>query len=402
MILKSMARKTATFGQLAGYMDRKADPRYAHLWNLDLPPGSAREEVVRRFAENDLHLKSRKGGNRLYHEILSMKRAQGVPLDRQKEVLHDLASKWLAERAPGQLGYARMHVEHGHLHYHIMLSAGDAGRANPVRLPRAEFSRMQRDLESYCVQRFPEMGTGRVYARGPLERPRTPRTKEDALRRRAGVQTDRSRLSDMLRESFARARNGRELADALGAFGVAVHSRGENVTFGFNGRRWRLRTLGVEEEYRALARRLDSKEVPMGKDAGKGKEAPEGGKKPQGKGVWRSVWGGVRGEAAHMADFGKALLFGADWIKSVPKKPWQRKPLDGKDPADAVREADVERLRARAAELEVELERARRERAEAELRAAERERRQREFEEWDRKRQERERERGRDGPDIGP
>lgn len=396
MILKSMARKTSSFGQLSGYMDRKADPRFAHLWNLDLPPGASREEVVRRFEENDRSLRSRKGGNRLYHEILSLKRAQGVPLDRQKEALHDLASKWLAERAPGQLGYARMHVEHGHLHYHIMLSAGDAGRANPARLPRAEFSRMQKDLEAYCVQRFPELGVSPVYGRAPAERPRVPRTKEDALRRRAGVQTDRARLSGMLRESFARARNGRELADALGSFGVAVHSRGENVTFGFNGRRWRLRTLGLEDEYRALARRLDSKEVPMGKDAEKGREVPGGEKKPRGRGVW----GGWRGEAQHLAEFGKALLFGADWIKTTPKKPWQRKPIDGKDPADAVREADVERLRARAAELEAELERARRERAEAELRAAESERRQKEFEAWERRRQERER--GRDGPDRGP
>jgi hypothetical protein len=306
LILKSMARKTATFGQLAGYMDRKADPRYAFYWNLEVPYGASREEVVRSFETNDLLLKARANGNRLYHEILSLKSVEGLPLDRQKAILHDLASKWLAERAPGQLGYARMHVEKGHVHYHIMLSAGERGRERPVRLPRAEFARMQKDLEAYAMQRFPQLGVEKRYGRAPAERVRRPRQREDAMRRRTGGGSDRERAADVLREAFARARDGRELADALSSCGFTVHQRGDTVSFGHGGKRYRLRTLGLEADYRRLAERLAA---GKGKDMGTVRKTVE------------KVGAALAREPANFAkeaaNLGKALLFGADRYRSL-------------------------------------------------------------------------------------
>ena len=324
MILKSMARKTATFGQLAGYMDRKADPRYAFYWNLDAPYGSSREEVVRLFEINDLLLKGRANGNRLYHEILSLKRAEGLDPERQKAILHDLVSKWLAERAPGQLGYARMHVERGHVHYHIMLSANERGRDRPVRLPRAEFSRMQKDLEAYAMQRFPQLGVERRYGRDPKDRPRAPRQREDARRRRTGTPGDRERAAEVLREAFARARDGRELGEALAACGFRVHQRGDSVSFEKGGRRYRLRTLGLEPEYRQLAERMSA-----GRRGMRMPDSP----------IVDALASEPENFAKEAANVGDALLFGADRYRS----------LDRQSQEDARRAADKERADAVAA-----------------------------------------------------
>jgi len=346
LILKSMARKTATFGQLAGYMDRKADPRYAFFWNLEVPYGASREEVVRSFETNDLLLKARANGNRLYHEILSLKSVEGLPLDRQKAILHDLASKWLAERAPGQLGYARMHVERGHVHYHIMLSAGDRGRERPVRLARAEFARMQKDLEAYAMQRFPQLGLEKRYGRAPAERVRRPRQREEALRRRTGTASERERAAGVLREAFARARDARELGDALTACGFAVRQRGDTVSVEHGGRRYRLRTLGLEAEYRRLAERFAA-----GRD-GMGRAREAAGK------VGDALAREPENFAKEAANLGDAFLFGADRYRSLDSE-------RGKEPPDPALAAELERLRAEAAKPASEKARTERARAEA-------------------------------------
>lgn len=345
MILKSMARKTATFDQLAGYMDRKADPRYAHYWNLDVPYGAPREEVVRGFELNDLLLRSRSNGNRLYHEILSLKRADGLALDRQKDMLHDLAGKWLAERAPGQMGYARMHVERGHVHYHIMLSAGERGSDRPARLPRAEFARMQRDLEAYAMQRFPQLGVERRYGKAPAERSRLPRQREDAMLRRTGGGSDRERAAGVLREAFARAKDGRDLADALAACGFTVHQRGDSVSFGHAGRRYRLRTLGLEADYRRLAERLSAGNEKGGRVGGIGKTVEK---------VGEALGDEPRNFAREAANLGDAVLFGADRYKSLEREDRERATRD-REKAAAERD---ERQREKAAAEREEQERA--------------------------------------------
>jgi hypothetical protein len=345
VILKSMARKTPTFGQLAGYMDRKADPRYAHFWNLDVPYGASREEVVRGFELNDLLLRSRSNGNRLYHEILSLKRAEGLSVERQKDILHDLAAKWLAERAPGQLGYARMHVERDHVHYHIMLSAGERGRDRPVRLPRAEFARMQKDLEAYAMQRFPQLGVERRYGKTPAERTRRPRQREDAMRRRTGGGSDRERAAGVLREAFARARNGRELADALAACGFSVHQRGDSVSFGHAGRRYRLRTLGLEADYRRLVERLSAEKTKGGRMGGIGKTVEK---------VGEALGDEPRKFAREAANLGDAVLFGADRYKSLDREDRERATRE-REKAAAERD---ERQREKAAAEREEQERA--------------------------------------------
>lgn len=338
-----MARKTPTFGQLAGYMDRKADPRYAHFWNLDVPYGASREEVVRGFELNDLLLRSRSNGNRLYHEILSLKRAEGMTVERQKDILHDLAGKWLAERAPGQLGYARMHVERDHVHYHIMLSAGERGRDRPMRLPRAEFARMQKDLEAYAMQRFPQLGVERRYGRSPAERTRRPRQREDAMLRRTGGGSDRERAAGILREAFARARDGRELADALAACGFSVHQRGDSVSFGHAGRRYRLRTLGLEAEYRRLSERLSKEKEKDGRMGIIGKTVEK---------VGEALAKEPANFAKEAANLGDAVLFGADRYRSLDRADAERSGRErAPDPAGATGQPEGKDAAERAEEL---------------------------------------------------
>lgn len=75
MIIKSMSRKDPSFGQLVAYMsDEKSDRAFDlhhHVFTRD--PG----DIAAEFEENARLLGKRKGGNYLFHEILSLDIAGG-------------------------------------------------------------------------------------------------------------------------------------------------------------------------------------------------------------------------------------------------------------------------------------------------------------------------------------
>ena len=125
MIVKSMSRKVPSFGQLIGYIDRDEgqEPyRIRHnVWGRD--PDLIRAE----FEQNGDLLAKRKNGVYLYHEIISITRAKGVGLARQKTALREIAERYIAERCPDNLVFGNLHEDQEHsLHYHLIISANPA------------------------------------------------------------------------------------------------------------------------------------------------------------------------------------------------------------------------------------------------------------------------------------
>ena len=91
MIVKSMARKTASFGQLIDYMNsNKADETYHLYQNLY---HHRLEDIQAEFETNAQLIQKRKNGNILYHEILSITKAQNLSDAEQKALLKNIASR---------------------------------------------------------------------------------------------------------------------------------------------------------------------------------------------------------------------------------------------------------------------------------------------------------------------
>jgi hypothetical protein len=139
------------------------------------------------------------------------------------------------------------------------------------------------------------------------------------MRRRTGGGSDRERAAGVLREAFARAKDGRELADALAACGFTVHQRGDSVSFGHAGRRYRLRTLGLEADYRRLAERLSAANEKGGRVGGIGKTAEK---------VGEALGDEPRNFVREAANLGDAVLFGADRYKSLEREDRERATRD--------------------------------------------------------------------------
>ena len=164
MIIKSLSRKSASFGQLFDYMNRATLKGDALTWNLH---GQNRSQILEDFYQNASQLRSHALGNSLYHEILSLKHCPSVSLERQQKALYDLANKYLSSRGKDLLGYGRIHIEKGHLHMHVMLSANSLNSSKRHRLTKAEFQKIQQQCELYIQQAYPDLAQPSVYAKEP-------------------------------------------------------------------------------------------------------------------------------------------------------------------------------------------------------------------------------------------
>lgn len=267
MIVKSMSRKTPSFGQLLAYMTipERTGPAVTHNLAADAQDIDA---VHREFLDNYRYLPPRKSGNVLYHEILSFAdhdRANVTP-----SILEDMTRKYLDLRAPFALAFAQAHFEETDCpHVHIMISANKVGSHHRVSLSRAEFAKVKHDLEAYQRQRYPFLEHSVVFERSnpKNKKQRSPirqRRRESERARRLAKQgcqepSQKERVRDLIAQQLATARSGKAFFQRLKNLGLLLYKRGRHVavqdlagrcgaSLG-KGRRYRLKTLGLEEAF---------------------------------------------------------------------------------------------------------------------------------------------------------
>ena len=146
MIVKSMARKSPGFAQLLRYLDKPGETIPAFLHNFRTSPAE-QVNVLGQFLENARFLPPRKGGNILYHEVLSFSKDSALFLT--VPLIEDLAGRYLDMRAPYALAYAKVHAQSACPHVHLVLSANDLESEKRIRVSRAEFGRIKKELERY-------------------------------------------------------------------------------------------------------------------------------------------------------------------------------------------------------------------------------------------------------------
>ena len=165
MIIKSLSRKKPSFKQLISYFhneqDLKEDDKTIishNLFNF-----ADKEEVLQIFDKNSKNLKFRKNGVFLYHEIISLPQQKDINIKRQKQILKNIAEYYLTKRAELQLAYGLIHEEKDHLHCHLMISSNEINSDKRERLSKEEFSRIQKEIESYKIEKFPELDDKILY-----------------------------------------------------------------------------------------------------------------------------------------------------------------------------------------------------------------------------------------------
>lgn len=260
MIIKSVTRKQASFGQLLDYLERgRPDERFRFHHNLY---SNRREAVREEFEENAQHLKQRQGGVFLYHEILSIKKTQKISELLQKERLFEIAKNYLLSRAPRSLAYGVLHDDKGaHLHYHLMISANEVGRSERIRLSKSQFAEIKTQLELWVLERYPELEQTRVM--GKVASGEKLSRAGGELKRRTGKTPERDDLKERLRSIFRLSEDRGDFFTLLERAQVRIYARGQSIGFEDlkTGRKHRLKTLGLEGEFAEVNARISRREL---------------------------------------------------------------------------------------------------------------------------------------------
>ncbi|WP_121097393.1 relaxase/mobilization nuclease domain-containing protein [Roseinatronobacter ekhonensis] len=255
MIIKSMSRKAPTFGQLAAYIGRSAerDAGTAFVRNL-YSDGADRSAVVDQFSENYRYLPARKGGNALYHEVIVLEPQQHLPGSEVEAMLHQLAEEYCSRRAPHQLAWGQVHHDTEFPHIHLMISANAVRSDRRVRMDRTYFAGVQRDLERWRAEHLPELRTRVVY--GKEHEKQTPRqpVQEGEMVRRTNTPSRKQQVHDHVKVTIIAATDRTDFERRLGQTGLGLYQRGQTVGVvdQATGKRYRLKTLGLDAAFRSL------------------------------------------------------------------------------------------------------------------------------------------------------
>ena len=251
-----MSRKKGDFVKLFEYMEKEAEPNLRLSRNLyDLE----KEKVLNVFCRNHEFLKERKNGNSYYHEIISLEKNEKIPRKRQKEILYDLANKYLEKRAGDHLCYGVIHNDREHLHAHLMISSNEKYREKRRRLSQGEYTEIQRELEEYRLAKYPELETGRLFDREKKRKLQSSKSVDREYRHklRTGEESRTDRVRRKTGEALALSYGEKDFVEKLRVAGLEYYKRGETVGVvdlegleaGKKNCKYRLKRLGLDEEF---------------------------------------------------------------------------------------------------------------------------------------------------------
>ena len=286
MIIKSMSRKVPSFGQLLGYIDREAGGEaYTLRHNLR---GRDHQSIEQEFSRNADLLQQRRGGTYLYHEIISISRAQGLAAELQKARLLEIVQEYVAARCPENLVYGGLHQDKDHsFHFHLMISANRVNDPKRLRLDKQQFRDIQVRLEAHVLQTFPELEQKLAIGK---RSDRKLKQAEVELERRTGERPQRDPVLSRIREALEASRDHDSLRSALGRENLELYIRGKNlgVIDLETGKKHRLNTLDpelmpafetrllkVEAEPKELKREAKDREVKEAAPENKKDTVPE-------------------------------------------------------------------------------------------------------------------------------
>lgn len=265
-----MSRKHPSFAQLIDYIEREFKLKSRQFSIHHNTYSRDREALKEEFMENARSLRFRKNGVYLYHEVLSMTRSHHLEEDKQKATLRTIVGEYLNARGRNHLAYAVLHEDTDNLHFHIVLSANEAGDTERKRLSKAEFSHIQTSLERWVLQTHPELEQKAVFHQNQTPEERAERqAKQDQkshlsnrgeeLKRRGGKTTERDDMQERLADIFMSATDPRHFGELLDRAGLKLYQRGtQHGVIDQDGNKYRFARLGLADAWKVLDEKMKS------------------------------------------------------------------------------------------------------------------------------------------------
>ncbi|MFI3222674.1 MAG: relaxase/mobilization nuclease domain-containing protein [Methylococcaceae bacterium] len=260
-----MSRKQATFGQLVDYFeDGRQDEKHTIYHNVI---ANNTENIKAEFNKNATFLNKRKNGVYLYHEVLSFTKSTKLTEEKQKDILNEIAKKYIQGRAKDNLVYGVMHHDKkDNLHYHFMISSNELEGNTKHRLSKEEFSQFKKDLESYVLEVYPELEQKKLINKEPgaeKEIGEKLSNKGAELKRRTGKTSQKDSVKERLRAVFSASKNKAYFFNGLEKENLSIYVNGNTIGIldKATERKHRLKTLGMLDEFNAISQIIEEAET---------------------------------------------------------------------------------------------------------------------------------------------
>jgi hypothetical protein len=246
MIVKIKGRKTPTYQQLLNYIardkDRLVDKQGQSFLLLHNVRGGGIDEWVKQFNVNEgFRLHKRRDNILLYHEIVSFHKADKVSL----EILEDMAKEYIRLRNPNGMYVAVPHYDKSHLHLHFCVSGLEYRTIKSMRLSKTALRELKIKFQEYQLKKYPELSKSVVWhGKG-----KAVSEKEFQLKLRTGRESQKDKLSAILKTCYKKARSPESFYELLKGLEAIPYLRGGKISgVVFGGRKFRLKRLGFSEE----------------------------------------------------------------------------------------------------------------------------------------------------------
>lgn len=262
-----MSRKHPSFAQLIDYIEGEAKLKSRAFSIHHNTYSRDTESLKREFEANARHLRQRKNGVYLYHEVVSVSRTQHLTEDEQKTILKAITQSYIEARCKRNLAYGVLHEDTHNFHFHIVMSANEVGAESRTRLSKAQFADIQTRLEAWVLKEYPELEQKAVFHKNQTTAERASREakrqhlsdKGEQMKRRGAKTERRDQVQERLTDIFETATDPRHFAELMQKAGFALYTRGK--THGITdreGNKYRLARLGLADEWERLDERMKS------------------------------------------------------------------------------------------------------------------------------------------------
>lgn len=248
-----MSRKSKSFSQLYDYLTRDTSS-FTFSRNTYASPDN-KKEFTNEFYQNARYLREARGKVFMYHEVLSLEE-NNLSQERQKEILLDMAQKYLYQRAEDHLTFGVIHEEKNNMHLHLMISANEIEGDKRIRLSKQEFSAIQKRMENYKNQKYIELKQSFMYHK--QKDPAKEKKNEQELKNR-GAKSIKKEIKKNLEDTFIKATSSTYFENHLNSLGYKMYTRGNTQGVSYKRKNYRLKTLGLEKEYRQMFKKFEQK-----------------------------------------------------------------------------------------------------------------------------------------------
>jgi hypothetical protein len=101
MVIKHLKCQNESFENLINYTHcKRADENHTIYNNLH---STNPKEIIKALEENFSKIKQKNNGRKMRHELVSIKLVEGIPLEKQKEILRSITYNHIANRAENNI-----------------------------------------------------------------------------------------------------------------------------------------------------------------------------------------------------------------------------------------------------------------------------------------------------------